>query len=288
VSFTVNGASGAPPPPPPPPPPPALPAASDGFTTILDYDLAEIPPHYPASVQGWTAFERPWEQMLYTNLSAVTDASQPGSGSAGAARIWFPTTLPGGYAPINFEWGGPWPTNTGSIDLTFTVKLSSNWDNNGANGGNDGTKFFFFGMQPQNNHCIVIQSLRYDGSETPGSTTLGGAWVGVALQNPTVTYKTNMNLTRDVWHTVRMQVIANTPGVANGQLRVWVDGVQALINTGQNDPPRYLERTNVMFYSAGQTARQNRLEMEPTYGSGTQSPPYLQWFDIGNITTAVR
>jgi hypothetical protein len=85
-----------------------------------------------------------------------------------------------------------------------------------------------------------------------------------------------------------MQVIANTPGVANGQLRVWVDGVQALINTGQNDPPRYLERTNVMFYSAGQTARQNRLEMEPTYGSGTQSPPYLQWFDIGNITTAVR
>jgi len=44
----------------------------------------------------------------------------------------------------------------------------------------------------------------------------------------------------------------------------------------------------VMFYSAGQTARQNRLELEPTYGGGLESPPYLQYFDIGHITTAIR
>ena len=54
----------------------------------------------------------------------------------------------------------------------------------------------------------------------------------VGLQNPTITYKTNINLTRNVWHTVRVQAVANTPGVANGRLRVWVDGVQALLNTG--------------------------------------------------------
>lgn len=288
VSFTVNGASGAPPPPPPPPPPPTLPVASDGFTTILDYDLAQIPPLSPGSYQGWTAFERPWELMLYSNLTQITDATQPGTGSPNAARVWFQPTLPGGYAPINFEWKDPWPSNTGSIDLTFTIKLSANWDNNGASNGNDGIKVFFFGNQPQNNHFVGIASRQYDGSDVPGGVTLGGAWVFVGLQNPTVSYKTNVNLTRDAWHTVRMQVIANAPGVANGQLRVWVDGVQALLNTGQNDQPLYRERTNVMFYSAGQTAYQNRLELEPTYGAGLQSPPYVQWFDIGHITTAVR
>lgn len=288
VSFTVNGASGAPPPPPPPPPPTPLPIASDGFTTILDYDMAQIPPHSPANYQGWTAFERPWEQMLYTNLTQVTDATQPGGGSPNAARVTFLPSLPGGYAPVNFEWGGPWPSNTGSIDLTFTIKLSSNWDNNGINGGNDGIKLFFFGMQPQNNHFIAIQSLRYNGAEGAGTGTVGGAWVAVGLQNPTITYKTNMDLTRNVWHTIRMQVIANTPGVSNGQLRVWVDGVQAMLNTGQNDPPFYPVRSNVQFYSSGQTAKQNRLELEPTYGAGLQSPPYTQWFDIGHITAAIR
>jgi len=44
----------------------------------------------------------------------------------------------------------------------------------------------------------------------------------------------------------------------------------------------------VMYYSAGQQAYQNRLELEPTYGGGSQSPPYSQWFDIGHITTAVK
>ena len=90
----------------------------------------------------------------------------------------------------------------------------------------------------------------------------------MGLQNPTISYKTNMNLTRGVWHTIRMQVVGNTPGVANGRLRMWVDGVQALLNTGMHDQPLYLERTNVMFYSAGQTAYQSRLSLEPTYGAG--------------------
>ncbi len=78
------------------------------------------------------------------------------------------------------------------------------------------------------------------------------------------------------------------PGTANGQLRVWVDGVPALINSGKNDAPVYDSRTNVMFFSSGQTARQNRLEFEPTYGGGYESPPYTQWFDIGNVYAAVK
>ena len=197
ISFTVNGASG--PPPPPPPPTPAMPVASDGFTTILDYDIAQIPPHSPDNVQGWTAYERPWEQTFYTNLTQVFDATQPGTGSPGAARMTFLSSLPGGYAPALFSWGGPWPSNTGSLDLTFTIKLSSNWDNNGGGNTNDGTKLFFFGgAQAQNNHFIGIASRQYDGSDINGS--LGGARVFVGLQNPTISYKTDMNLTRALAH----------------------------------------------------------------------------------------
>jgi hypothetical protein len=273
-----------------PPPPVTLPAPPDsvgGWTTVVDYDYAQIPPLSPALFQQWMAFQRPWEQTLYSNLTAVSDPTQPGTGSPGAARTTFLTSLPGGYAPINYSWRGTWPQNHGSLDLTFTIKFSDNWDNNGPRNTNDGTKIFFFATQPQNNHVITVGSLRYDGAFAGGTGNLGGIWVTVALQKPTISYKTNIDLTRGVWHTIRMQVISNTPGVANGQLRVWVDGAQALINTGANDPPRYLERTNVMFFSAGQTPWQDRLEFEPTY-TGYESPPYTQWFDIGHVTAAVR
>jgi len=263
-----------------------MPVASDGFTTILDYDIAQIPPLKPETVQGWFATARPWEQLLYTNLTQVSDATQPGSGSPGAARVTFLNSLPGGYGPVNFEWGGPWPSNTATIDLTFTIKLSSNWDNNGGSNTNDGTKLFWFGNQPNNNHFIGIASRQYDGAEVNG--TLGGARLFVGLQSPTASYKTNVNLTRGVWYTIRMQATANTPGVANGTLRIWVNGVQALINSGVNDAPVYTERTNVMYYSAGQPAYQNRLEFEPTYGAGLEHPPYTQWFDIGHVTAAVK
>ena len=92
----------------------------------------------------------------------------------------------------------------------------------------------------------------------------------VGLQNPTVSYKTNIDLTRGAWHTIRMQAIANTPGTAKGKIHVWADGVAAPINSGKNDAPVYDSRTNVMFFSSGQMARQNRLEFEPTYGEGTR------------------
>lgn len=288
VSFTVNGASGSPPPPAPPPPAPSLPVVTDGWTTAFDYDVSQAPAPYPNNFQGWVAHERPWEQMLMSNLSLVQDATQPGTGSPGAARMLFRPTLPGGYAPINLWWGGAWPANNGSVDLTFTIKLSANWDNNGREGVNGGTKIVFFSTQPQNNHFIGIGSRRYDGSEGGGTGSLGGAWVMVGLQNPTVSYLTNADLTRNVWHTVRVQVVANTPGVANGQLRIWVDGQPVLMNSGRNDAPSASVRTDVMFYSAGQTGRQDRVEFEPTYGWGYESPPYDQWMDIGHVTAAVR
>ena len=224
VSFTVNGASGSPPPAPAPAPPPPLPPAPAGWTTVLYYDVTQVPAPYPGNYRAWVAHERPWEQMLLSNLSLVQDPSQPGTGSAGAARLLFRPTLPGGYAPINMWWGGAWPANNGSVDLTFTMKLSANWDNNGPGNKNGGTKIVFFATQPQNNHFIAIASRRYDGSEGGGTGTLGGAWVTVGLQNPTAEFLTNADLSRDVWHSVRVQVVANTPGTANGQLGCgWMD-----------------------------------------------------------------
>ena len=52
--------------------------------------------------------------------------------------------------------------------------------------------------------------------------------------------------------------------------------------------PPPCERTDVTFFSAGQTGRQDRVEFEPTYGWGYESPPYNQWIDIGHVTAAVR
>lgn len=287
ISFTINGPTGAPAPPPPPPPPPALPPGQDGFTTVFDWDAATRPPLYPTVLNGWTAFERPLEKALYSNLSWLTDATQPGTGSTGAVRTTFLTSLLGGYAPAVWGYFGNWPSNNGSVDMTFTIKFSSNWDNNGARNTNDGTKILFFAKEFQNNHFIIATSRRYDGGDG-GNGSLGGIYIGVGLQNPTITYKTNVDLARNAWHTVRIQMVANTPGVRNGRMKIWIDGQQVLINTGKNEAPSKLELTDVMYYSSGQTAQQSRFTFESTYGAGSESPPVTQWFDIGHVTVGTK
>ena len=287
VSFSINGPSGAPAPPPPPPPPPPLPGGQDGFTTVFDWDAAQRPPLYPTVQNGWTAFERPLEKALYSNLTWLTDATQPGTASTGAVRTTFLPSLVGGYAPAVWGYFGNWPTNTGSLDMTFTIKFSSNWDNNGARNANDGTKLLFFAKEFQNNHFIIATSRRYDGGDG-GNGSLGGLYIAVGLQNPTITYKTNVDLARNVWHTVRIQMVGNTPGQRNGRMRIWIDGQQALINTGKNEAPSKLELTDVMYYSSGQVAQQSRFTFESTYGAGSESPPVTQWFDLGHVTAGTK
>ena len=87
---------------------------------------------------------------------------------------------------------------------------------------------------------IYLQSIGGDG----GNGSLGGIYIGVGLQNPTITYKTNVDLARNAWHTVRIQMVANTPGVRNGRMKIWIDGQQVLINTGKNEAPSKLELTD--------------------------------------------
>ena len=124
------------------------------WTTVLDYDVTQVPASYPANYRGLDGTERPWEQTLLTNLSLVQDPTQPGTGSAGAARLLFRPTPPGGTRPSTCGGEVPGRANNGSLASTFTMKLSANWDNNGAQSTNGGPRRVL--RDPaQNNHFIA-------------------------------------------------------------------------------------------------------------------------------------
>lgn len=251
-------------------------------TLAIDWDMAALPGLAPAVVGGWQAAENAVETTLYSNLSLVSNPALTITGSHNAMRTTFQTTTLGGFTPVNvYPAGFTWPTNNGSFDYEFTVLFDPLFDNNGA-GANVGTKLWFFGKNlPQNNHFIGTDALTFDGGPSGGA--LGGLWLQIGLQSPTLTYKTNFQFTRGVATKIRVQGLANTPGTANGQLRVWADGVPVLLNTGANNAPTLTAVTNVQFFSAGQTAAQDRLQWYPTYGGGSQSPPIQQYIDCGHI-----
>ena len=118
---------------PPPPPTTGNARGERRIHDILDYDIAQFRRTHRITCGG--RLRAAMEQLFYTNLTQIFDATR--NGEPGAARMTFLSPLPGGYAQAYSTGVGHWPSNTGSIDLTFTIKLSSNWDNNG--GGNTTT-----------------------------------------------------------------------------------------------------------------------------------------------------
>ena len=168
VSFTVNGASGAPPP---PPPPPATAGDAGRERRVHDDPRlrhgADSAALNPDNVQGWTSHERPWEQMLYTQPDAG-DATRPSRERGARARRGSDVPqLRCREAMRRSTSSGtdPGPATPGRSTSRSRSSCRRTGTTMAAEVTNDGTKLFFFGMQPQNNHFIGIASRQYDGSD---------------------------------------------------------------------------------------------------------------------------
>jgi len=180
------------------------------------------------------------------------------SWSAGTAMVSI--GMQGGAASARMDAGA----FTGSPTRVYTrilVYVDPNW----SNGGNAGTKFFFFSQEQGNNHYTGFLG-------SGGSDSRSGTFMGLQGGGAQGLFNRNLSGTASVpngsWMDLEFVMIANTAGSANGVFRAWVNGVES-----QN-------ATDVLYFTAGTTPRFNSFFMDPTYGGGEAPPPQSVFFRI--------
>lgn len=254
---------------------------SGGLVEVVNYDYAQLPTLNAPGYQGWRYAESAPTGQLASNMSLVSDAALSIGGDANVMRLRFGPDLSGGYMPIKTYWTGVWPANTGSFEYEFSLRFPSNW---AMPATSRGIKSYFFGNNGVNNHFIGFTNVDWNSTPVAGMTLI------VGLQSPFNTFYTDAVLALNTPYFVKVLGCANTPGTANGQLRVWMKGGQygttwtpVQINNGVYGVPNQTVRTDVQFFSAGQTAQQTKCEFAPTFAGNNESPGQVMSIDWGHF-----
>jgi hypothetical protein len=211
---------------------------------------------------NWSA-----QSMTARSGGAVTGSSTTGNGTWGwgtgasgrtfrvRASAWTSGSativlgMAGGFSSSRARAG----TFTGSptkLYQRYLVYISPTWDN----GGNVGTKHFFFrGALPgTTNHYVGL-------ADASGGTKR--FYVGLQGGSGTDYVGADNTMPYGQWLDVEVVYIANTGTNADGTLQVWVDGVSVI------------NETAVQFFGAADTHVWDYLQIDDTYGGGFAPPP---------------
>lgn len=207
-----------------------------------------------------------------TNLSIVHDPAAPVAPGA-VARALYPTGWAGGYAPINAQTKAFHHTTKHNVQykklyVSYGLKLSSN--------------YYGHPTDPHTNKIIFYKSVSDLGSQVQeGAGRVFDRFVGggndplyyqIAHQDTPDAdalrsrFYTNMNgysssnqfeIVRGQWYHIEVQQQMNTPGTADGILRVWIDGTLVM------------EYTDVTIYDGTATnPGWSMVDWEPVFGGG--------------------
>jgi hypothetical protein len=208
-------------------------------------------------VDGWDNIE-----ANYPKLRITQDVAAPLTPTA-VLETFYPATQVAGTAPGTAQ--RFWTTPYRHFYVRFAVKLSSNWIGNqsttnklfhvwvGGNGVADGNRIFYRAVCAGTGRCDFQVALQ----GSPDARTRFPANLGSGT------------MTRGQWYTYEVEHILNTPGQANGVIRVWTDHVLT---------HQYLDVVN---QSATENIGVRQLQWSPTYGGGGASPGVDQyiWLD---------
>jgi hypothetical protein len=194
------------------------------------------------------------------STTIVTDPTAPASPS-NVGQAYYPAGFVEGSAPVNSQYYGIATLNYTQVYLSFWVKLSSNW-------------------QPDPVSINKIGFVWIHGNPSVVMTNYGAAFpltplVGLQNVPPGSFYlRQNVNtvtLANDgAWHHWEIQLIANTPGIANGTVRWWLDGT------------KLGEYTDVQFSGVGQGNTWQYFYWNPTWGGNsgaTVRQDMYMWMD---------
>ena len=220
-----------------------------GLTSLTSTAWDAVPPYLDAvDANGW-GFDRNQERV-----SIVSDPSAPRSPGNVAAGL-FPAGWDGGRSPFRLE--RPFGRTYRTIYQCLWLKHSPNFTDN----GNVGTKVSFYRGEGTNHYWA------FDG----GSGTNDGFYFFFGLQAGAGNRDWRSNYSAKplgVWRKYEILVVGNTPGQADGVVRVWVNG------------SKIIESTNVAYWTAAQTPGWHGIAWDPTYGGGTNRVPYDMYMSI--------
>ena len=211
--------------------------------------------------------------------SVVADSAAPG-GVALECRL--PRGLGGGTGASKVgqhpEWHGNGPLlwdpalNTGYLYIGMHVRFSPNFRLN----GNVGQKVLYLKSDlPQNRQLNHMPGIFMN--DDRGGDQL---WPTYGPQHPfgkmQVANIAENNFNDGRWHLLELLQTPNTPGRADGTLRIWIDG---------RDVASW---TDARFFEEGQVPSVNRLEINPIFGGGRNPVSDSQWVRVGALRVATR
>jgi PKD repeat protein len=210
----------------------------------------------------------------YAQASAVAlDATAPKS-PPGVVQQNFLPQLPGGAGPAALGFSIRGEQQKATLYTSMWMKLSSNFVGHPTSTN----KFVHFWISGINRVFVMARGFA-EGELLPAIGVQGlAAPYTFTTPSGQVRSETSANLLpnlavrpirRGEWHRYEMVFVANTPGLPDGSVELWLDGVKVLRYAG------------IMFAAAGTNARWESLNWNPTWGGlgGVITAPFFAQMD---------
>ncbi len=220
-----------------------------------------------------SACESNWQYSeTYANgLAVVQDATAPRSASNVGQQL-YTSALPGGSSPAIAARAF---TPKKTLYVSMWMMLSSNWVGH-PTGTNKITHFFITGY----NRIYTMARGTGTNALKPafGLQNLAAPYFDGVSQTATsvniLPNVTNVPIVRGQWQRWEVVLTGNTPGVADGTIEMWIDGVKTH------------QYVNVMFDTAAQSGKFDTVAWSPTWGGGggTITTPFFMNMDAMYIS----
>lgn len=237
-----------------------------GFTPLTDRDFSHKASadrdRGPRGSQGWDGIE-----FRAHNLTLVEDPTAPHSPPM-VAQMRYPAGMKSGRAPGLAQLNIRARERPRSLYVSMWVKLSPNF-----HGNQTGTnKIFHFWIQHDNpgqrskagNRIFLSAEGKAKGPLHPQVRLQG-----VPDERARITPRGGATIRRGAWQRWELLLELNTPGVADGRARWWIDGRLAT------------EADDLLVVAAEETGRFQGVQFSPTYGGGGRPVPeeMFLWLD---------
>ncbi len=199
--------------------------------------------------------------QTYANAVAIVqDPTAPKSGANVAVQT-FTSALPGGSSPATVELSFMGSQAVRTLYVSTWMKLSNNFQGHPTATNKlihlciDGMNKVFLEARGQGSGLLTpafgLQGLQANYTADDGTGTMVTANSHNLMPNVT-----NTTVKRGQWQHYEIVAVANTVGVADGSLDLWLDGVHTLHYTG------------IEFIASGSPSRWDTVQWSPTWGGG--------------------
>lgn len=252
-----------------------------GFVAITNHTFDAI------EKGGWGVYEA-YGNSPDIDLTVIDDTTAPASPTkVGQMRFRQGEVESGSLTPASHGRGG-WEASEVYVDLW--LKFSPNWKLNdnamlskvfymtAAGTGGGGDPLFFLVRATSTHGPMHFEAMHQNPDITPGSlryAVFAPDWNNAS--NDLSPAEDAAQIVRGRWYRIEMHIVANTPGMADGEVHYWINGV------------KLGEFTGAEFISPGDLdGTFNNFRWEPVWGGqrGTVEEEMYQFID--NIYVSVK